>query len=592
MKTLNIKYLIFTSLMAGSLMAASAQQDSTKLRKEVEVVKAYQPTISDAYKINTQPQITPQQANKPVFEYQIKTQPTMTSFQVEPVQAAAMKAERLAPMENGLFKLGAGNYTTQYGELFLNAKAGRSSTLGFHWNSYLSNGKLKLKNNDKVKAPYNKHLFEFFTDHDLGGSTLSTKAYFEHQSFRYYGYTGSYLNDLEKADSIPDWNLKQAFNKAGISLQFAQKPGTKADINVNTGLGYQYFDTKTGQRENAFKWNGTFKAPILLMEGVFDAGISYNHTNNVYSDYEQALSKRDQLILRISPAAVFDSQYLKFKIGVNTYTAFDRDEKTNYMITPSASINFTAIENWLSLYAAADGYLKENNYSAIASENPFVRYDQNLKNTKYRYILTGGIKGKITENLNYGLQVDYANVKNQYFYYLNYLETTYAGTTETFRNNTFDVAYDRSKELTLGGELHYALNQELNFRLKAAYHNYATDSLQHAFLKPSFESTASAYYDPEGPFRFTADLYIVGSRKALIQTTHHNLDDANSVDTYSQQISSMPTVIDLNLGVEYRFNRSIGLWGRTNNFTSKKYELFPGYMNQGLNFMMGASLNF
>lgn len=592
MKTFDIKHLIFTSLFAGSLMAASAQQDSTKLKKEVEVVKAYQPTISDAYKINDQPQVAPAQATKPVFEYQIKTQPTMTTFQVEPVQAAAMKAERLDQMGNGLLKLGAGNYTSQYGELFLNAKAGRSSTLGFHWNSYLSNGKIKLDNNDKVEAPNNKHLLEFFTNHDLGGSTLSTKAYYERQSFRYYGYTGSYLDDLAKADSISDWNTKQAFQKAGISLQFAQKPNPKADVNFSTGLNYQYFDAKTGQRENAFKWNGTFKAPILLMEGVFDAGISYNHTNNVYSDYEQAISKRDQLILKVNPAAVFDTKYLQFKIGVNTYTTFDRDATTSYMLAPSANINFMAVENWLSLYAGVDGYLKENNYSTIAGENPYIRYDQNLKNTKYRYILTGGIKGKITENLNYGLQIDYANVKNQYFYYLNYLETKQDGTSQTFRNNTFDVAYDKVKELTLGGELHYALNQELNFRLKAAYHNNATDSLQYAFLKPSFESSASVYYDPEGPFRFTADMYVVGSRKALIQTTHTTPDVANSVDTYTQEISTLPTIIDLNLGVEYRFNKNIRFWGRTNNFTSKKYELFPGYMNQGLNFMMGASLNF
>lgn len=592
MKTFDIKHLILTTLFAGSLVAASAQQDSTKLKKEVEVVKAYQPTISDAYKINDQPQIAPPQATKPVFEYQIKTQPMITSFQVEPVQAAAMKAEKLDKMETGLLKLGAGNYNNLYGELFLNAKAGRSSTLGLHLKSQLSEASIKLKNNDKVKAPFSDNLAEFFTNHDLGGSTLSTRFYYGRQSFRYYGYTGSYLDDFAKADTISDWNTKQTFQKAGFNLQFAQKQNPKANVNVSTGIGYQYFDTKTGQKENSFKWNGYFTAPILLMDGVFDAGISYNHTDSVYSDYEQALSKRDQLILKVNPAALFDTKYVKFKIGINSYTTFDRDAKTSYMLAPSANINFMAAEDWLSLYAGVDGYQKENNYSTIAEENPYVRPDQNLKNTKYRYILTGGIKGKITENLNYGLQVDYANIKDQYFYYLSYQEITEAGVSQTYRDNTFNIAYDKVKQLTLGGELHYALNQELNFRLKAAYHHYTTDSLQYAFLKPSFESSASVYYDPEGPFRFTADLYVVGNRKSLIQTTHSMADVANSVDTYTQDIASMPTIIDLNLGVEYRFNKNISFWGRTNNFSSKKYELFPGYMNQGFNFLMGASLNF
>ena len=39
-------------LMALASFAGMAQQDTTKLKKEVEVVKAYQPTIQEFQKIN------------------------------------------------------------------------------------------------------------------------------------------------------------------------------------------------------------------------------------------------------------------------------------------------------------------------------------------------------------------------------------------------------------------------------------------------------------------------------------------------------------------------------------------------------------
>lgn len=578
--------------MSAGVLTASAQQDSTKLRKEVEVVKTFTPTIQDAYKINENPSIAQPETTKPVFDYQIKTRPMFTTFETEPVQAATMRPAPLEKLGAGMLKLGAGNYLSQYGEFFYNTRAGRSGTVGLHLKSHLTNGKLKLMNDDKVKAPHNDNLAELFTSHNLGGSVLTTRLYYERESFRYYGYTGNYLNDAEKADSVPGWNTRQAFPKAGIALQFDKKYDPKHTINYSTGINYQYFGSQTGQREHAVKWNGRFTAPILLMDGVFDAGISYNNTDSVYSYYTNRIEKRDQLIIKVAPAAVFDAEELKFKIGVNTFTTFDRDRKANYFLSPSAGIEFMPVKNWLSLYAGIDGYVVENNYSKIAEENPFVRYDQNLRNTKYRYVLTGGIKGKMTGNLNYSLQADYANIKDQYFFYLNRIETIESGTVHRLRENTFDIAYDHVKQLTLAGELHYAMSQELDIRLNARLNTYTTDSLEHAYLKPAFEAGASLNYDPDGPFRFTADAYLTGPRKALTRVTHNNTDVGSWVPVYTSENTTLPAIIDLNLGVEYQFNKNLTFWGRSNNFSFKKYELFPGYAQQGFNFLMGASLTF
>ena len=49
-----ISLIVITLLLAG--YKGSAQKDTT-LRQEVEVIKAYKPTISDAYKINDMPVI-------------------------------------------------------------------------------------------------------------------------------------------------------------------------------------------------------------------------------------------------------------------------------------------------------------------------------------------------------------------------------------------------------------------------------------------------------------------------------------------------------------------------------------------------------
>jgi len=592
MKTTYFKHIIFAVLLGHSVILASAQQDTTKLHKEVEVVKAYKPSISDAYKINDMPQIAAPSNQKPTFDYQIKTQPMITNFSIEPVQAAQMVTRSRIPLNQGLLKLGLGNYLTQYGEFFYNSKASRYTNIGLHLKTHLSNGKIKLDNEDKVKAPNNNNLAEFFVNSNLRSGLLSTKVFVERKSFRYFGYTGDKLTVEEKEMYMPMWDEKQAFPRAGLSLSYSKRHDPRANLNFQTGLKYQYFGTKTGQKEHLFNWNGLFSAPIDLMEGVLDAGITYSSADSVYTPHAESTGKRNQFVLKANPSAEFTSDMLKFRLGLNSYTVFEKDQGADYLLAPNTRIEFTPVKNVITVYAGTDGYLEQNNYSVIATENPFVRPDQNVKNAKYRYILTGGIRGKFTPDFSYGLQADYANIRNQHFYYLNNMEITEASVTSYNLDNTFDVEYDKVKQFTFGGELQYALNQEVNIRFQAKYHSYSLDSLAEAWLKPSFESSASFYFDPEGPVSFTADISFIGQRKALIRTTYSDLDVPNAQMTVNDEISTLDAIVNLNMGVEYQFSENLSFWGRANNYSFKKYELFPGYTTPRFSMLIGASFTF
>ena len=76
-----LAFLLFTG-------TAMAQKDSTRLKQEVEVTKAYQPTILDAVKINDIPKIKAEQTEAPVFDYSIYSKPIFSTFEPTPVEAA------------------------------------------------------------------------------------------------------------------------------------------------------------------------------------------------------------------------------------------------------------------------------------------------------------------------------------------------------------------------------------------------------------------------------------------------------------------------------------------------------------------------
>ncbi len=83
-----IRY-IFLFIFIVSTSAALAQRDT--LTQEVEVTKAYKPTIDDANKLNSMPTIEETEFKKPTFNYNINSQPVFSTFSVNPLKAATIE---------------------------------------------------------------------------------------------------------------------------------------------------------------------------------------------------------------------------------------------------------------------------------------------------------------------------------------------------------------------------------------------------------------------------------------------------------------------------------------------------------------------
>ena len=132
---------------------AIAQKDTTRLKQEVEVTKAYQPTINEALKINDIPKVKAEPTETPTFDYSIYSKPVFSTFDVKPVAAAKMVGESKSELGLGLLKLGFGSYMTPYGEFFFNARPDKKSNFGMHFRHLSSSGKITLLNGDRLKAP-------------------------------------------------------------------------------------------------------------------------------------------------------------------------------------------------------------------------------------------------------------------------------------------------------------------------------------------------------------------------------------------------------------------------------------------------------
>lgn len=592
MKKSFFQYTTLFIISVFTCLSAFAQRDSTELRKEVEVVKAYEPIINDAYKINEIPVINQETTEKPTFDYEINSQPVFSTFTVEPVEAAQMTREPKAELGGGLLKGGVGNYKTPYGELFYNTETGRNSTLGLHFKHLSSNGKIKLLNDDKVDAPFSENAAEINTNHYFRRSTLSTSIHFDRQAFRYYGYSGDSLSNETKQSIIPYWNKQQAFSTGKISLQLASINTTYDRFTYNTSLNYQLFGSKTGQLEHLASLEGVFNNEFDSFWGRLDASLTYLYTDSILNSVSGTYGTKQQIILKLNPSILFQGDEASLRVGINSYSVMDDDYDGEYLFTPNVKAEWWPVENTLSLFAGADGYLQHNHYSAIIAENKYVNPFQDIKNAKYNYILNGGIKGKFSPNFSYRFQVDYADITDQHFFILNeygYMEN--ADFSYVNKSNTFDVLYDDLNQLTIGGELHYAASDEIDFLLKGNYYSYSMNQLEEPWQKPNFETLASINFNPNAPVKFNVDIYVIGERKALVQT-FNNLSESIIPQILFNEVYTMDPIIDMNFGIEYQYSPYLSFWGHVNNFSFKKYENWLGYTNQSLNLMAGLSLSF
>lgn len=593
MKIAFLKYIPAFVLLALMSLQAAAQQDSTKLKQEVEVVKAYQPSVSDAFKINDIPKIKDEKHKKPTFNYQINSQPIFSTFKVDPVQAAEMVGEPTPELGKGLLKAGFGNYQTPYGEFFYNTNTGKNSNFGMHFKHLSSNGSVKLLNKDKVKAPQSENVAELFANYFFRRSTLNTKLFFNRKAEAYYGYPGDQLSDSTKMADYQFWGEKQAFSKMGIQFQLNNNVDTRAKLNYGATLYYHHFGTKTGQAENLVKLNSNFTQEINDFKGLLSASASYLRTDSIYNTTSEAYGHKQQILIKVSPAILMENDIASLKLGVNTFLLFDDDTNAKLLLTPNIKASWSPVENIMTLFVEGNGKLQENHYSAIIAENPFVNPFQDIKPTEYNYIISGGIKGKFTPRFNYRFQADYASIKNQHFYYLNDKEFV-DGTTSTKQlSNTFDVLYDNVKKLTLGAEFYYTASDLVNFHLNGNYYSYQLENLDQPWQLPQFDATISTILNPEGPLKFNADIFFVGERKALlVYNTYTSSDIEQDTHLIDNQIYNMSSIVDLNFGVEYQYSPQLSFFGRANNFAFQKYENWLGYAQQGFNLLFGASLSF
>ena len=588
-----IKIYFLFIICSGLTFSTSAQRDTT-LNREVEVVKAFKPTIVDAHKINEMPKIEEPQLQKPAFNYNIKSEPIVNAFAVNPLKAATIGSTPKEETGYGLIRAGLGNYNKPYGEFFFNHLASKKSIFGIHAMHLSSNADLELEGGDKVDAPFSKNEAEAYWNQFLKEQVLSIKVGYNRDAFNYYGYPKDPVPAplLEDNQTVNYFGTKQAFSKGGISVKLNNPAADMSDAQFSFDFDYNYFQTKTDQQEHFGKFMAHLQKPFTFGVGLLDAGVSYNKASYIINRIDPTINSRMQSWFYLNPAVYFSKKNFNATVGINSWYVSDQNVDVQVRITPNVLLNYMPVKNVVKLYAGIDGNYINNHYSKIAYENPFVNPEHDVYNSFEKIRFYGGFDGKFATKTNFKIGFDYSKIDDQPLYYLNeytLFDPNY-NPNPTVVDNDFDVLYDDLSLFKINLEVFHRSSDKLDLLVSGNYFVYNLEDQEEAWNLPDWDATLSVGYKITEKLSVSADFYLIGSRKALIIEEVPS-DVLPETDTMFKSYN-LDTTFDMNVRGNYKITEKFSVFAQLNNFGFQKYQRWFGYPVQSFNFLAGVSYSF
>jgi len=550
-----IEWILIVLLICGYALATLAQGGLTNT--EFGVKSTFDPTLKDVKKFSDIPEIKDSVKRIENIKYGITSTPIFPKYQTQPIDAAKLQNEPLPKLYHSLLKLGYGPfYNMPYGEFWIGNTRSKESSYGAHLKHFSSTSQLK----DVGYGGFSDNVINVFGKRFYKKHTLSGDLNYERNVVHYYGYDTK-LNTLDDKTYT-----RQRYQLFEPKIQLLSHYTDSTHINHNINLSYYNLQNLYRESENNVKLNA--QGTMFLNKEKLNLGFLtdfYNH--------KQANDSMNDLIMSINPSFEANGKKWHADMGV-TGTIDNFNKSTKFYFYPQLNLHYDIYENLVIPYVGVTGGLIKNSMRSLTRENAFVDTTINYRNTNNKFNLFGGLRGNLSSSTSYDAKVSYAQYDNLHFFVINY-----GGANLIY--NQFDVVYDNTSVLTVGGQLKYQHKEKLNLIAKGNYYIYKTKTLTRAYHKPDFDLTGSAIYNMQSKIILRADLFFMGKQWALTQ-----VDDGVTTTLKPKQINGWT---DINLEAEYRYSKMLSFFARANNIAGQRYYRWERYPSQRFNFMLGLT---
>ena len=589
-------YILCLSLFFTHLSYVVAQDD---LNRQLILVRPYEPSVTDAQKISTLPNLRDSFNIKPAFEYSIQSKRIDTRFDVTPIAPARMQPLPQTKLYHAYIKLGAGTLPNTLAELALNTVRNKDYAAGALFKYDAARGKVKLDNDERVFAGYSDVSGKIFGQKFFHGATLYGELGASGQTAYNYGYDTNTLDDAgERLDTVFNkGDIRKNYFFADANIGIRSSHFKTEQLNYDVKLGYKYAHNhlddiylphyKSPDFTNNPNGYAKFNENAINLKAQLDNNMFGGNFNfDLYTRSAAFDSLRNNFAVELNPWFMLDNDSIRLQVGMRVAAYREGDGNMQYGIFPKMEFQFTLLKDIFIPFVGIDGYLRPNTYRDIVRENPFITPGLSVPISKTKLQIYAGLKGTITNKLSYYFRADFSTSEKEHFF-VN--DTSYSR-----MQNYFTVVTDEMNTFSIKGELYFNPIESLDFGVKANWYKYQPSNERFAWHKPEHTVEFLAKYNLRNKIIVSIDVMSIGKRYArAFYYPNPALDpqpEPDEPDVEPEQFNNFYTlksVVDFRLGLEYRYTKSLSFFVKLNNLSGAKYARWNFYPSQRFNAMAG-----
>ena len=546
------------------MYAQTAAKDTT-LQRMLILEKEYTPTIEEASKINTLPEIREPQVPQATIEFSNFSTPASFSPEASQVEVKKFFSDLGSSKKRGYLRAGVSTFVDIDGDAgyqILNSETDDLSVWYTHRSSFGDVKSLQTDENLKMKLNDNTGALRY--SHNFGSSKLFADAKYTYSGFNYFG-GGTEGENLNQINNIFDANL-------GLHLK------NTLPLDIFLKANFTHFDQEKsltpdvkGIKENILKLDFDVNKDFDDNKWIGIGGYLRVNSYSIPLD-----TSKNYGVLALNPYFKTEGDNWKIRLGASSYLLFNQSKKIFF--TPDIEFLFRPLDNAL-LYFSATGEIEDNNNKNLFYGNRYIAPGTKVEDSYTWLNATAGFRITLSGVFDMDFYAGYRITEQEHFYDMSSIKLPRVLPDDFYRDY-------HTKVFKLGTILKYQYSKIFDMRLKATYYNWNVDKtgtkyeILEAWHKPTFESGLTAGFQFQTiPLRADLTYHLETGRKM------HDFDSANSVFI-------MKSINDVSLMGTYTFNESFSVFARADNLFNQRYDIWYGYPAQGLRLMGGLSVKF
>lgn len=595
-------YVITMVLIIGT--TAFAQSDSA-LNRSVTVERDFQPVIQAAGKISTRPAVVETTIEPAPVEYSTYTADVTPEAAIQPMLSQPTRFEP-GKRYNGYVRGGLGHPNTLF-DFGYHLDDGKNSILDVYAHHKAEWGLATLS---KTLLGLNfKHTYStcdlYF---GVNGSNI-----FYHKYGHFYDYSQDHGLWAKNSTAYPKPHSFGKMDNTALwttEVFLGVKSNPKQDVQYMVQTGYKLFSKPGAVSEHQIRTHGSFNwhreehhvGAVVYVQNNF---LQLGSLGDVIPDSMY----RSRHNFRIEPYYAYEGKRVRVHVGVNFdlnighgKNSLSGTENVSFAPSPHIFLEAQVAKQWLTIYADIEGhhglgslqeYMEENRYRLIhagivephsASYTPVdaeigfhIRPHRDLLielHGGYAYMTHEDVWVATADSANYALLN--LPVKPGDFLYLH-------------------TDYQRGK---IGGQLNYHYRDIVRVHFHGDAYFWKGDTTVYDRAKWEMGLRIDGRIDKH--WSLYSDNHFEGSRKALASDGEHTLAPRVNLNLGLQYDMWVGKVKDEKLKVKGNGEQilrpetkpNLTLFFQLNNWLHRKNEIYYGYREQGINFLMGATFRF